>query len=94
MHVLHAGAVAVVHDDGVGEEDERRVVTGSIGRVIGRGASVYRRQSLRGGLGTEFQLHQLPLQQSEGMTVTLQGWSWRGEIWRDRMRVFCAGVDG
>lgn len=40
MHVLYAGAVAVVNDDGVGEEDERRVVPGSIGRVIGRGTSV------------------------------------------------------
>jgi hypothetical protein len=42
MHVLYARSVAVVHDDGVGEEDERRIVTGPIGRVIGRGASVYR----------------------------------------------------
>ena len=39
-HVLHARSVAVVDNDGVGEEDERRVVPGSIGRVIWRGTSI------------------------------------------------------
>jgi hypothetical protein len=33
-HVSHAGAGAVVDDDGVGEEDERRVVWGTIGRSM------------------------------------------------------------
>ena len=40
MHVLHARSIAVVDDDGVGEEDECRVVLGSIGRVIGKGTRI------------------------------------------------------